>query len=306
MNNADPGSLRPSPCELLAHPVDRASTFRPEDSIAAVRKQRKLPAADLPEICVLDFDGDLTDSLAAAGEAKACPDWPCFHTKMWTLAVDGRRCGLIDRTIGGPYAVLVAEQLAVCGVRVIIGLASAGRIEPRLPVPCVVVADEAIRDEGTSFHYLRPSRTVHGTKALADALANQMATVGLPVRRGLVWTLDAPYRETAEQIERHAKAGALAVEMQAASLFAFASARGAAVGLVAHVTNAVDHDGEPFDKGTHTLQYQLLRAACRGAHQFLREAEPRLTLTVPYDPAALRSLSTRSSPKGQTYFHPKS
>ena len=64
--------------------------------------------------------------------------------------------------------------------------------------------------------------------------------------------------------------GALAVEMQAAGLFAFAAARKVAVGLVAHVTNAHDDDAEPFDKGGHDVELALLNAVCRGALRLLR------------------------------------
>ena len=99
----------------------------------------------MPEICVLDFDGDLTDALVNAHEVQVCKAWSCFHTSMWSLTIDGQRSGIIARTIGGPYTVLVAEQLAVCGVRIIVGLTSAGRIGSRLPVPGVVVVERAIR-----------------------------------------------------------------------------------------------------------------------------------------------------------------
>lgn len=255
---------------LLDHPHDAPTVFRPEDLGQAVREQKRLLFAKLPKVCVLDFDGDLTDALVEAGEVRPCEGWACFHACMWTLDVDGHPCGIIARTIGGPYAVLVAEQLAVSGVRVIVGLTSAGRVGTALPVPGIVVADRAIRDEGTSFHYLPPGDVVEGSVEVADALEPHLGIVGLPVRRGLVWTTDAPYRETAEQLDRYAALGALAVEMQAASLFAFAAACKIAVGVVAHVTNAPDHDGKPFDKGAHDMQHALFLAACRGALNLLR------------------------------------
>jgi uridine phosphorylase len=269
MTKLDASGCSPGPPPLLDHPHDEPSAFRPEDLVDAVRGRRGLAASSLPEVCILDFDGDLTDALVESGELDRCREWPCFHTAMWSFEVDGRRCGLIDRTIGGPYAVLVAEQLAVCGVKVAVGVTSAGRIGAELPVPGLVVAERAVRDEGTSYHYLPPSETVAARPDLVDALATELESVGLPIRRGLVWTTDAPYRETAEQIARHAGRGALAVEMQAASLFAFAEARGFAVGVVAHVTNAPEHDEEQFDKGTHDLQRELLHAACRGAFRYL-------------------------------------
>ncbi len=259
---------------LLNHPLGEPSVFRPEDLVDAVRGRRGLEASSLPDVCVLDFDGDLTDALVDAGEVAPCRAWPCFHTVMWSYEVDGRRCGLIARTIGGPYAVLVAEQLAVCGVRAVVGVTSAGQVGSDLPVPGVVVADRAVRDEGTSYHYLPAGELVEAPAGMADALEPELMAVGLPVRRGLVWTTDAPYRETAEQMARYAKRGVLAVEMQAASLFAFASARKLAVGIVAHVTNALEQGEERFDKGTHDVQRDLLHAVCRGARGYLRGGGP--------------------------------
>jgi uridine phosphorylase len=87
--------------------------------------------------------------------------------------------------------------------------------------------------------------------------------VRLPVYEGKVWTTDAPYRETRQQLDKHANEGVLAVEMQAASLFALANVRKAQIAVVAHVSNAIDHEGEPFDRGTATESVQILTAICR-------------------------------------------
>lgn len=248
---------------LLNHALNEPTVFRPEELVAAVRQQRGAGNEALPRLGVLEFDGDLTDKLIVRDEVRRCENWPCFHTEMWLWPKDSPRCGIVARTIGGPYTVLIAEQMAVCGVKTVIGLASAGRIGQALPLPGIAVADEAVRDEGTSSHYLPPGETVQGDPALAATLTEALGTIGLPVRRGLVWTTDAPYRETRAQIEHWASRGALAVEMQAASLFAFGQARGIATGLVAHVTNAIDHEGEPFHKGPEDVDVSILVAASR-------------------------------------------
>jgi uridine phosphorylase len=182
---------------------------------------------------------------------------------MYSFDVDGTECGIVARTIGGPYAVLVAEQLHVSGARVLLGLTSAGRVSPSLPMPSLVVATSAIRDEGTSYHYVSAADIVTAPAKLAANLYEGLQGLGLPVAQGLVWTTDAPYRETAEELAEHAANGALAVEMQAASLFAFAEARHADVGVVAHVTNAIDHTGEPFDKGSDEHGWHIVQAMCR-------------------------------------------
>ena len=235
----------------------------------AVRAERTMESSQVPHICVLDFDGDLTDWLVKTGIAHPYPAWACFHTTMYSFEIDGTECGIVARTIGGPYAVLVAEQLHVSGARVLLGLTSAGRVSPSLSMPSLVVATSAIRDEGTSHHYLPAAEVVPAPAKLAASLYRGLQALGLPVSQGLVWTTDAPYRETAEELAEHAANGALAVEMQAASLFAFAQARHAEVGVVAHVTNAVDHTGEPFDKGSDEHGWHLTQAICRAGRAFL-------------------------------------
>lgn len=248
---------------LFRHRLSSPSAFRPEALVEAVRTERGIETASVPEICVLDFDGDLTDWLVKKGMAHPYPAWACFHTTMYSFEVGGIQCGIVARTIGGPYAVLVAEQLHVSGARVLLGLTSAGRVSPSLPVPSLVVATNAIRDEGTSYHYLSAADIVTAPAKLAANLYEGLQGLGLPVSQGLVWTTDAPYRETAEELAEHAADGALAVEMQAASLFAFAEARHADVGVVAHVTNAIDHTGEPFDKGPDEHGWHIVQAMCR-------------------------------------------
>ncbi|HET8548991.1 MAG TPA: nucleoside phosphorylase [Bryobacteraceae bacterium] len=255
---------------LLDHAWDAPSAFTPEALLDAVRVERNLPRDPVPQVCVLEFDGDLTDWLVATERAKRWRSWACFHTSMETVEVDGACFGLIARTIGGPYAVLVAEQLATSGARVILGLTSAGRVSPDLRIPSLVVPAKALRDEGTSHHYLPPADTVEGDAGLAAALQGELSGLGLPVVTGTVWTTDAPYRETAEQMKRHASNGILAVEMQAASLFAFGAARTVRCGVVAHVTNSVDHcSADQFDKGTHELGFEILRAMFRAAARCL-------------------------------------
>ena len=125
--------------------------------MTAVRADRRLEPEPIPEVCILEFDGDLTDWLVSTGAVQPIKAWACFHSTMYSLAVDGITCGIVPRTIGGPYAVLVAEQMAVSGARLVLGLTSAGRVASSMPVPGLVVAARAIRDEGTSYHYLPPA-----------------------------------------------------------------------------------------------------------------------------------------------------
>lgn len=256
---------------LLRHALAAPSAFTPESLIEAVRVERNIRPDPVPEVCILEFDGDLTDWLVAKGRAERYPAWACFHTTMVVVDVDGGKVGLIARTIGGPYTVLVAEQLAASGAKVILGLTSAGRVSKTLPIPSLVIASSALRDEGTSYHYLPADEAVEGDADLAQALRESLSSLDLPVVTGMVWTTDAPYRETAEQLDSHARNGIQAVEMQAASLFAFGAARNVRCGVVAHVTNGFNHaPDDQFDKGSHHLGFEILKNLGRAGLWSLR------------------------------------
>ncbi len=254
---------------LLGHPVSEPSAFTAEALLTAVRDERGLSSALVPRICVLEFDGDLTDWLVASGYARPYTEWACFHTVMHAIEVDGTTCGIVARTIGGPYAVLVAEQLRASGAEIVLGLTSAGRVSGSLPLPSLVVVQNAIRDEGTSYHYLAPGNVVESDSILTEILESGVRFMALPAFRGTVWTTDAPFRETQQQLEAHAASGVLAVEMQAASLLAFSKASGTPVGIVAILSNAVDQTDENFNKGSHVLGKTLIESMCRSALRYL-------------------------------------
>jgi uridine phosphorylase len=135
-----------------------------------------------------------------------------------------------------------------------------------------VVATSAIRDEGTSYHYLPPDTVVACKSPVVPFLERELIATGWAVRSGKVWTTDAPYRETKTQLNKWARDGVLAVEMQAASLFAFGIARQASVGSVAMVSNAVDHAGAQFDTGSQEDGFGVLKAIARAARSLFATA----------------------------------
>jgi len=210
-----------------------------------VRRSRQIPGGNVPPVCILEFDGDLTDGLVRDGIARRFEPWACFHTSMYALDLEGVACGIIARTIGGPYAVLIAEQLQAAGAKLIIGLTSAGRVSPDLPLPCLVVATSAIRDEGTSYHYLPPDAEVACRSPVVPLLERELIATGRAVRSGKVWTTDAPYRETAARIARRRGEGCVTVEMEAAAFIAVARHRGVILGQYLYASD--DVSGETWD-----------------------------------------------------------
>ena len=92
---------------------------------------------------------------------------------------------------------------------------------------------------------------------------------GLPVHQGAAWTTDAPFRETAAAIERCRARGILAVEMEAAALYAFARARGRPVLCLAHVTNQMAVEAGDFEKGEADGAHASLKVIAAVARTWL-------------------------------------
>jgi len=225
------------------------SVFQPENLLREARRQKRLVAAAVPEIVVLDPDGDLARYVRHARGAAPEPGWACYHTEMLAWRVGDRRVAVIANTVGAPFAVLVAEQLFASGCELVINLTSAGQLADLGPPPYFVVIDRALRDEGTSYHYLPPADYAEADPALIEALWPALAGATAKLVRGGSWTTDAPYRETEAALRANQARGLLLVEMEAAGLYAFARARNRPVLCIAHVTNRMAQDEGDFEKG---------------------------------------------------------
>jgi len=243
---------------LVAKNYAEPSTFQPANLLREARRQKRLPAGEVPSICVLDPDGDIVRAPHAAGCARLNPFWACYHTKLYDVAHAGETYGVVGCAVGAPFAVLVAEQLFASGCRFLISITSSGQILSSGPTPYFILIDRALRDEGTSLHYLPPTPFADADTALAGRIAAGLAGREPAVRRGASWTTDAPFRETATAIEAARARGVLAVEMEAAGLYAFARARARPVICFAHVTNQMAQVAGDFEKGEANGAYQAL------------------------------------------------
>ena len=234
---------------LRAKDYAAPSVFEPANLLREARRQKGLAPGEVPPVCLLDPDGDILRALRREGRATQSPAWACYHTDLYEFDEAGIRLGIIGCAVGASFAVLLAEQLFTSGCRLLVSMTSAGQIVAQGPPPYFVVIDRALRDEGASYHYLPPADFAEADPGLVESAMRALADIALPVYRGAAWTTDAPFRETAMAIERARELGILAVEMEAAALYAFARARGEPVLCFAHVTNQMAVEAGDFEKG---------------------------------------------------------
>lgn len=164
---------------------------------------------------------------------------------VYELELDGSRVALVHPGVGAPLAAAFLEELIARGCRAFVACGGAGVLVPDVALGHVILPTTAVRDEGTSYHYLAPSRTVAPSPEAVDAIRATLLAHGVPFVEGATWTTDAIYRETRAKVERRVGEGCLTVEMEAAAFFAVAAFRGVTVGQLLYAGD--DLSGEGWD-----------------------------------------------------------
>lgn len=237
---------------ILNHKDHQAtSVFLPENLLREARRQKEIPHCPIPKICLLDPDGDLLTYLLDTKAATQNNCWACYHSKLYSFNWAGVEIGIIPCIVGASYAVLVAEQLFVSGCEYLISVTSSGIINAPTNNKRFALIMEAIRDEGTSYHYLPAALPAIISADLRTKFEKENSNNKNPWFLAKSWTTDAPYRETQLAIDAMAKEGVTCVEMEAAALYAFGQAKNKQVLCFAHLTNTMAQEEGDFEKGEH-------------------------------------------------------
>lgn len=225
------------------------SVFTPENLLREARRQKNIDNCNVPDVCVLDPDGDLVNYLIKTNQATINKCWACYHTKLYNVKQKDFEFAILGCAVGASFAVLIAEQLFASGCKTLISVTSAGIINPTKNNSKFVLIEQAFRDEGTSYHYLPPSEPSNINPDLLDNLMSYYHKTCLSIEAGISWTTDAPYRETQTAIDEAKRLKAVCVEMEAAALYAFAKAKNKNVVCFAHLTNTMAQSEGDFEKG---------------------------------------------------------
>ncbi len=234
---------------LIDKDYSSPSVFLPENLLREARRQKSIPKCNVPEICVLDPDGDLADYLLQNGEAVKNKCWACYHSNLYSFKIEGAEIGIIPRIVGSSYAVLVAEQLFVSGCKLLISVTSAGIIKQPENAKRFTLITFSVRDEGTSYHYLSADKPALLNDDLFKSLNNYSDSENCPYFNGTSWTTDAPYRETQSAIDKMKKQNITCVEMEASALYALSAVKNYPIICFAHLTNSMAQQDGDFEKG---------------------------------------------------------
>jgi 8-oxo-dGTP pyrophosphatase MutT (NUDIX family) len=178
-----------------------------------------------------------------------------------------RAITLVHPGLGAPQGAIILEEMIALGCRAFIACGGSGVLDKEVMAGQLIVPTAAVRDEGTSYHYLPASREVAANDDAVKAIADTLGAAGVSFRFAKTWTTDAVYRETADKIAVRVAEGCLTVEMEAAALFAVARFRGIPLGHILYggddVSGLTWDRREAFDRtAARGALVRLAAAAC--------------------------------------------
>jgi uridine phosphorylase len=201
---------------------------------AIVEPSQVVKQIDTAEHCVFCFFGEVIEELKQECNLRiiAHQRWEDLDRPLYEMEFEGKRLAVFQPGVGAPLAAAMLEEVIARGCRKFIACGGSGVLDSQIAVGSLLIPTVAVRDEGTSFHYLPPNREVEADQKTVKAIEDILQQHDVQYSLVKTWTTDGPYRETPEKIELRKAEGCLTVEMEAAAFFAVAQFRQVDFGLL--------------------------------------------------------------------------
>ncbi len=196
-----------------------------------------------PEVTVSCFSKKLFDSVLALFEAKVITEIhsAAGRNPVYEVEYKGRQFAFFHSLVGEPLCVCQYEDLMAMGSKRLILLGNCGVLDRSIEDCGIIIPTEAIRDEGTSYHYAKASDTIPVNVRYREEFREVLRECGYPYVEGITWTTDACYRETRAKVNRRREQGAICVEMECAGMQAACDFRGTEFFQYFYAGDNLDH-----------------------------------------------------------------
>lgn len=222
---------------ILEYDPDRTAIIEPSRVIE--------PIENMPEHCVLCFFYNVIEQFVQENLAREIKSYPTESGMRRFYEFDcglGRPVTLLHPGVGAPLAAASLEIAIAQGGRKFIACGGAGVLDRAITVGHLVVPTSAIRDEGTSYHYLPAGREVAPAPQAVQAIETVLQRHKVDYLIAKTWTTDGVFRETQAKTNLRRTEGCLTVEMEAATFFAVAQFRGVPFGQILYGGDNLDAD----------------------------------------------------------------
>ena len=199
---------------------NKRAVINPDDVIEKVE--------GMPKVAIACFSHNLFNEIVAGGKCLKIAE---LHNttedkNVYELDYNGHKFALFKMGVGAPVAVVDIEDMHAMGVEKFIVFGNCGVLDNAIDDCSIIIPNKALRDEGTSFHYIKSSRSVDLNKKYTTEFKEILAKLGYSYTEGATWTTDAFYRETRNKVNKRKEEGAIVVEMEASALQAVCDFRG--------------------------------------------------------------------------------
>ncbi len=182
----------------------------------------------MPKVAIACFSHNLFNEIVAGGKCLKIAE---LHNTtedkdVYELDYNGHKFALFKMGVGAPVAAVDIEDMHAMGVEKFIVFGNCGVLDESIEDCSVIIPNKALRDEGTSYHYMNPSKSIDLNKKYISEFKEVLDKLGYSYTEGATWTTDAFYRETKDKLEKRVKDGAIVVEMEASALQAVCDFRG--------------------------------------------------------------------------------
>ena len=191
----------------------------------------------LPPCAAGPFAGDCVHEYARGHNLPVLAGFITIAKRYPVYGVSEKVC-LCEAPFGAPAAAAFMDWMIAYGVRRVVAAGSCGALID-LPENAIVLPRRALRDEGTSYHYMAPSRWSYLDSGMQRRIADVLAEANIAYTECDTWTTDAIYRETVDKLRRSRAEGCGVVDMECAALSAVAEFRGIEFGQFLYTADSL-------------------------------------------------------------------
>jgi uridine phosphorylase len=202
------------------------SFFTPQDFLDFMKSKNLMPKFDIPGGVIFCYQKALLEHILETEDVETVEKIEFFSGEFYLISKGDKKIGVSGKFGIGPSIVsTIMEELGALGVKRFLSIGTAGGLQKDVNVGDIMVCNKAIRDEGVSHHYIEQTKYAYPSHDFTEALKVNLQKLDIQFKEGTTWTIDAPYRETVQELKAYQAEGVLTVEMEASALAAVAQYR---------------------------------------------------------------------------------
>ena len=233
--------------------------FDPNE-VSVINPHEILKPIDIPEYCVITFFKDVIAEYVKENKVTQITSLRCetMDLPIYETEINGKKICLTQGFLGAAGSAGFLEEMIALGIKKFIVCGGAGVLRKDIAEGHIILPDCALRDEGLSYHYVKPGREISADEHAVAIIAKEFSERNIAYIKGKTWTTDAFYRETKDKIALRVSEGCICVEMEASAFMAVAQFRKVTLGQILY--GGDDVSGDEWDSRKWQSRGDIRRA----------------------------------------------